>query len=350
MRLRGVSYDVGRVVDGMNWRPAFDPAETHRELEIIRDDLHCNAVRICAEDVGRLVSTAADALALGLDVWLSPELWDHDPAETLDYIAAAARQAQSLHEQWPGRVTLSVGSELTLFMKGILDGDTFRERLAHPELIARLRSGAHNEPLNEFLAKATGAARPVFRGEISYASLTAEYVDWTMFDAVGVDLYRGAENKAHYAWELRRYLSYRLPLVIAEFGCCTFRGAADLGARGWEIVDFSTLPPKLNGDYVRDEGEQAREVADLLGTFDEAGVDGTFVFTFVQPTTPYAEDPRYDLDMAAYALVKSFGSRLGDVVGLLPWVPWDTSRMGTTYPDMPWEPKESFRAVADAYQ
>jgi hypothetical protein len=350
MRLRGVSYDVGRVLDGMNWRPAFDPAETRRELAIIRDDLHCNAVRICGADIGRVVSVAADALDLGLHVWLSPELWDHDATETLEYVAAAARQAESVREQWPDRVTFSVGSELTLFMKGFLDGDSFRERLAHPALIDRLRSGAHNEPLNAFLARATAAARQSFRGPISYASLTSEHIDWTRFDVVGVDLYREAANRDRYARELRRYLSYGRPLVISEFGCCTFRGAADLGPRGWEIVDFSTLPPKLKGDYVRDEGEQAREVADLLATFTEAGLDGAFVFGFVQPLNPYSEDPRYDLDMAAYSLVKSFGSRLGDVASLLPELPWDTTRMGSTYPGLPWEPKESFRAVAQAYR
>jgi hypothetical protein len=350
MRLRGVSYDVGRVLDGMNWRPAFDRAEARRELEIIRDDLHCNAVRICGEDIGRVMSVAADALALGLEVWLSPELWDHDPAETLDHIVAAARQAESLREQYPDRVTLSVGSELTLFMRGFLEGDTFRERLAHPALFDRLRSGAHNEPLNAFLAQAAKAVRQSFHGEISYASLTAELIDWSRFDVVGVDLYRDATNRDHYSRELRRYLSYGRPVVIAEFGCCTFRGAADAGARGWEIVDFSTLPPRLNGDYTRDEDEQAREVTDLIGTFAKAGVDGTFVFTFVQPTTPYAEDPLYDLDMAAYALVKSSGSRLGEVADLVPWIPWDTTRMGTTYPGMPWEPKRSFYAVAEAYR
>jgi hypothetical protein len=40
---RGVSYDVGRVL-GLNWRPDFDPTVVHRELEIIKNDLHCNAV------------------------------------------------------------------------------------------------------------------------------------------------------------------------------------------------------------------------------------------------------------------------------------------------------------------
>jgi hypothetical protein len=45
MKRKGVCYDVG-IVMGMNWRPVFEPAVVRRELEIIRKDLHCNAVRI----------------------------------------------------------------------------------------------------------------------------------------------------------------------------------------------------------------------------------------------------------------------------------------------------------------
>jgi hypothetical protein len=36
---------VGRVLGG-NWRPIFDPAVVGRELEFIRGDLHCTAVRL----------------------------------------------------------------------------------------------------------------------------------------------------------------------------------------------------------------------------------------------------------------------------------------------------------------
>src|ERR1700752_975889 len=44
---KGVCYDVGRVMMGGNWRPKLDPKTVHRELGIIKNDLHCNAVRIC---------------------------------------------------------------------------------------------------------------------------------------------------------------------------------------------------------------------------------------------------------------------------------------------------------------
>jgi hypothetical protein len=50
------------------------------------------------------------------------------------------------------------------------------------------------------------------------------------------------------------------------------------------------------------------------------------------PSRRSSEDPRYDLDMSALSLVKTYAGR-----------------HGTTYPDMPWEPKEAFRAVADYY-
>src|SRR5260370_42314020 len=103
MGWRGVNYDVGRVRDGVTWRPASDPAETRRELEIIQTDLHCSAVKICGQDIGRLVTTAQAALRQGLEVWLSPELWDENQDEPLRYIAQAAREAESLHQRWPGR-------------------------------------------------------------------------------------------------------------------------------------------------------------------------------------------------------------------------------------------------------
>jgi hypothetical protein len=57
MKLKGVSYDVGRVMGG-NWRPDYDPVIVKQELRIIRDDLHCNAVRICGLDIHRLITSA----------------------------------------------------------------------------------------------------------------------------------------------------------------------------------------------------------------------------------------------------------------------------------------------------
>jgi len=334
------------------WRPEFSAGEAHRELAIIKNDLHCNAVRICGQDLDRLMIAGKDALDQGLEVWLSPELWDHSPKETLEYVASAAERADELHKQRPGEVVLSIGSELTLFMDGIVEGGSLFERLEHPAFWERVRAGAHNGPLNAFLAEATERVREVFHGRVTYASVPLETVEWSRFDFVSLDLYRDARLRDRFREILGHCFAFERPVAITEFGCCTYQGAADAGGRGFAILDISdrdSTPSRLDGLYVRDESEQARELTEMLTIFDRAGVDATFVMTFVAPLNPCSDDPVHDLDMASYSLVKSFGGRLGPLGTAHPHAPWERNRLGTTYPDMPWEPKESFRAVADCY-
>lgn len=339
MNRRGVIYDVGRVL-GVPWRPQLDQPTVRRELEIIRDDLHCNAVRICGADVGRLTMATEEALEQGLDVWLSPELWDTDSQATLEHLVTAARAAEWARQRYPERLVLSVGSELTLFMLGIVEGKSFAKRLGNPSLKETVEAGRHNAPLNAYLAQAVEAVRQVFGGPLSYASLPWEAVDWGLFDLIGVDHYREERVRERYVKMLQPLFALGKPVVVTEFGCRTYQGA--LGAMGRDITDGTTMffhqvpvvgrfvRPRLDGDYVRDEELSARELTETLGILDKAGVDGVFVRTFVAPIATYDEDPRHDLDMASFSLVKSFA---GD-------------RKGTTYPDMPWEPKAAFRAVA----
>ncbi len=75
MRAKGITYDTGFVRDGRNSRERFDPALAERELRIIRDDLHCNAVRVTGGDPDRLELAATLAADLGLEVWFSPTRW-----------------------------------------------------------------------------------------------------------------------------------------------------------------------------------------------------------------------------------------------------------------------------------
>jgi len=97
---RGVVYDVGTVYSGAGWRVntrrELDLGTAHRELEIIRHDLHCNAVRIRGRDVGRLIAVAGDALRQGFEVWLSPELFGKKEGRTLGYAwLSAGRPARA---------------------------------------------------------------------------------------------------------------------------------------------------------------------------------------------------------------------------------------------------------------
>jgi len=344
MHRKGVNYDVGRVMGG-NWRPDYDPVLVQRELAIVQGDLHCNAVKICGRDIRRLVLAAECALDLGLEVWLSPELWNKSPDTTLAYLTRAATAAERLRQRSPNRFVLSVGTELTLFMRGIVPGRNYAQRTRQPALRETLRTGIQHAPLATYLAEATRAVRSVFDGPITYASLPWEQVDWSLFDIIGIDHYCMEQLADRYRDTLRPLVALGKPVVITEFGCRTFVGAEQRGAMGPWNVDFGSLvlhhmpllgryfPPRVKRVRERSEQVQACALIRQLELLDSAGVDGAFVFQFVQPLNPYSADPCHDLDADSFSLVRSYAR----------------GRHGTTYPDMVWEPKESFRAVATYY-
>jgi hypothetical protein len=325
MKLRGVNYDVGiQFTPQYHSRPVFDPVATEQDLIAIRDELHANAVRISGTDPARLAVAARTALDLGLEVWLAPHLHDRDPDELVAYTAECAVLAEELRREAP-RLVFLVGCELTLFSKGILKGDNVLERIRNPLTMIRLKwFGSHNKPLNALLARLEKAARAEFGGPVTYAAVPLEAVDWSLFDFVGLDYYRAARNRDTYGPRLARRLEAGRPLVVTEFGCCAYQGAEEKGAMAWAIVDPSSDPPRFTGTFQRDEDLQAREIVGMLRVLDDTGVEGAFVFTFAAPALTHSADPRYDLDLASYALVK-------------------------TGPDGTWKPKAAYHAVAAYY-
>ena len=134
-----------------------------------------------------------------------------------------------------------MGTESSLFTRGIVPGRTTDRRIAHIRQ-AGLRTGPYAEELQAFLAQAAERVRKVFHGPLTYASLPFEVLDWSML-----------------------------------------------------------VRPRLKkGTHVRDEEHQARELTKTLGT--------------------------------STSLVKTY-----------------ERGHGTTYPGLPWEPKQAFSAVASFY-
>lgn len=95
MRARGVSYSTGFVLRNVNSRPSFDPSIVQRELQIIRDDLHCTAVRIMGGDAQRIEVATQFAAELGLEVWVSPYPLELDELDSLKLIVDCARSAET---------------------------------------------------------------------------------------------------------------------------------------------------------------------------------------------------------------------------------------------------------------
>ena len=344
MRRKGVVYDAG-CVTGVTWRPDYSPALARRELEIVKTGLHCNAVEIRAQDTSRLAMAAEAALRQGLEVWFCPQPWNKSPDATLRHVARAAAAAEELRARWPGRLVFSVGGELTLSMRGIISGRTYGKRTRIPVLREVLMSGAHNGPLNSVLARASAAVREEFYGPVTYASLPSERVDWDMFDIIGINHYWMEQFKDRYLPRLEPLLASGKPVVITEFGFRTCAGADRSGPEAPPNMDPVTMAlhllpltrrlvrPRVKTVQERNEDLQARSLLRQLELLDTAGVDGAFVYTFTAPLWVYGDDPAHDLDTDSYSLVK----------------PCSRGRHGATYPDMAWDPKTSFTAVADYF-
>jgi hypothetical protein len=336
MRGRGITFDTGFINGGVSTREPFDADVVRREVRVIHDDLHCSAVRITGGDPDRLDVAATHAAAAGLEVWFSPFTCGLTTHELLDLLADCARRAERLRRQG-AEVVFLTGSELSLFNVGFLPGGTLDDRLALLAAPPRLREALPRVPtrVNRFLGDAVALVRERFGGKVSYASLPFEGVDWTPFDFVSTDAgYRSIEVADQFVDGVRALVAQGKPAAITEFGCATHRGASDRGGRGGMIVEWDGAGPvRLNGEYVRDEAEQAAYLRELLDIFDAEGVDTAFVNTFASYHLPHRAGTREDLDMA------SFG-----VVGVL------DEGFGQTYPDMPWEPKAAFTALADSYR
>ena len=231
------------------------------------------------------------------------------------------------------RVVLATGCELTLFAAGFLPGDDVYQRIAGlqspgPELYAAF--GTMPARLNGFLAETAAAARQRFAGPLTYASGMWEPVDWQPFDIAATDAYRDATNAPRFRAELSKQARAGKPLVVTEFGCCGYAGAGDRGGTGWAIIEPDADPPRLDGDYVRDEAEQVRYMQELHAIFGAEDVDLAFWFTFAGYGLVHRPgQPRLDLDMASYGVVKMLEA--GPPAG---------------YQGLGWEPKAAFGAVA----
>ncbi|MFI5794954.1 abortive phage infection protein [Streptomyces sp. NPDC051677] len=325
---RGVVYTVG---EGETPATGWNAKRMRADIRAIREDLHADTVDVTGDGVERLAATAAEAAEQDLHVWLQPTLGDVPQRDILEHLAETGRVAQRLRRQGAS-VDFSVGCEFWLFVPGILPGETVLERVrnrlngAYDPVVTQRR-------LDAFTARAARTGRSVFDGRLSYAAAQDDQVDWSLFDVVGIDYYSFFPRPADYVKELRRFLRWGKPLAITEFGTCAYVGAPETGGMGWDVVDYDKDPEEIKGHLVRSERTQADYVTALLRVFESMGLYAAMAFEFVTPDAPHrADNPRFDIDMASYAVTKTVQKRPGH-----PEAGWH------------WEPKQAFHALARHY-
>lgn len=336
MRIKGIVYDTGFINNGITTKEKFDTNIIKREMHIIKNDLHCNAIRITGGDSNRLENAAALATSEGLEVWYCPFTCGLTIDELNSFLIDAAERAERLRTLG-AEVVFIAGSEISLFNKGIFNEETLAERLALITNPVKFREQLPQvqQKMKIFLADVVQQIRQKFKGKISYASLPFEGVDWSLFDFIATDAgHRSAAIAPYFQKGIQTLVSQGKPVAITEFGCCTYRGAADTGARADWIIEWDNdgHASHLNNTYIRDEDEQANYLLELLEIFETEKVDAVFVNTLARYDLPHRADPIKDLDIASGGIVKVY-----------------EDKQGKTYPDMPWEPKKSFYEISKFY-
>ncbi len=344
MKYRGMVYDVG-----LQYNPGeysvedFNTDLVRYDMKVIADTLHCNGVRREGEDIGRLEKAAKLAAESGMKIFFNP-WWMNAGAEPVaDYMREAAKIAERLRKEGVD-ITFVAGCEFSLFNEGVFEGKNVSERLASMMKLQELQSQPQklkeatdmiSMKLNKILGMIVEGVRENFSGDVVYSAGSWEHVDWTMFDAVGVDYYRDRQSDEEYLSGVKEYLKHGKPVWVMEVGCCTYEGAAKLGGGGFTVLQG--VDKNGNGIYaggeapLRSEKEQADYDEQQIRLLSDSGIEGMFVFEFSFPIAPYREKG-LDSDLTAYPIVKSF--------------PKDDPR-SMLMP--PWQPKEAFHRVGAVY-
>lgn len=321
----GATGDLSRLV----WNTAF----MEREITAIRDELHCTSISVHGTDLDRLRAAATHAADLGLNVWIQPRLTYASRADTIDHMVETARTAEELRRQ-DASVTMTLGAELLVFAGEIIPGATFDERVEALIGADPRQWPAYLKAVNDLLADTVAGVRGVFAGPLTYGAESDEAVeiDWSIFDLVGLNHYLTADNRATYVEHLRSFRRFDIPIVITEFGSCSYEGANDAGGMGWDVYDWGKNPPEIRPGLVRSEQVQADYIAELLAIFAAEQIHGAFVYTFTEEA-PHSPDPRYDYDMASYGIIKIYE---------------DGSEQSYSVSGY-WEPKLAFHEIARIY-
>ena len=119
MRVFGMNYDTGFVYPGSTTHEPWDPETVRRDLRVIRDELHCDAVRLTGGIQDRLELAAQLAAEAGLEVWYCPFTNGLDRDELMAFVLDGAERAERLRRSGASVVYLT-GSEISMFTNGFM--------------------------------------------------------------------------------------------------------------------------------------------------------------------------------------------------------------------------------------
>jgi hypothetical protein len=252
--VKGINYQVGIT----NW-PSFPTPtseEMLEEIEVIRNELGCNGIRIYGDNDDKIVECARIALVKKFQIiLLSPRYIGATVSETVERFNGFVIRAGDLlqHES----IAVAVGNELNLDSGGRFDAFS-------------------DAQLNDFLFSLVSSVPETLRGRITYARGPWENPDWPRLGLtiIGSNEYISSETQ-------KRVLNFKAygKVWITEFGSTTYEDATRYMGSGWRYYQNKTYSQE----------EQVSCIERSLKSYEICGVDAAFLYTFIERKPTDAE-------------------------------------------------------------
>ena len=321
INFRGINYNAGIEYDSSVTRSDNIDIERLKKDLLLMKKLNCNAIRMYGSHIDKLIVYSEEALKNGFHVWISPRLIDGNKQQTIKFVKEASKKVEQLRKKYQ-KVVFIVGNELLIDSKAVFVAPRIFNRVDFLKSYINFKFSIKNEfpqlrqtysSMRRFLERTDSSIKQFveilrikasknFKGQITYASLPWEEINWKNFDIVAVNLYKNQWNASTYDDELKRSKSFGKPVAITEFGTCAYKGASKFGGSAYDIVDYRTKTIKKG--IIRDENEQVNYLGELLGLYRKRNIFATFVFDFKEEWKTHSKNHRKDLDLGSFGIVK----------------------------------------------
>jgi len=251
------------------------------EMSVIKNRLHCNAVRVVGHVSSELIKVGKISRESGLTPWYSPRFIGATFDNTLTNLKKFCTDAVAAKIQ---DSPLIVANELPYdcaddLGKCIKD---YRDRVKY-YVDNYLKKGEHIYNTDKVITLIQTARKAGWTGEITYASTLSENIDWSKINddklVVSCNLYWGRNYEENRPWTDAEYEEAILKLKksagqhrvnITEFGTVPQNGAFEKGGSAY------TLDGPIN------YGSQRKAYKRYLSILQKCGV-GYFAYAFSEP-------------------------------------------------------------------
>lgn len=283
---KGINFMIERPFEGS---PLSDD-EMQESLVVIKSELGCNAIRIYGGYEDCLLKCAQIADRIGFKVvGVSPRYGNKttymDIEEHVARVISFSKRLEEVRKTSNSRIVLIVGNELSIDVRGLVEGSTYQERL---ERLGTTWNAELNNKLKGYLNRLISEVKKNFKGDITYAAGSWEDVDWQQpeISIVGPNyyVYSTPFGRRWAFYRLANYKKYGKPIWASEFGCKSYLGA-------------SKQEPYKGQAYSQEE--QASSIFESVDFFEEAGgIEAVFLLVFrirMSEGSPGDPEPGYSI-------------------------------------------------------